>query len=304
MNKNKIVVTGGSGMVGKSLRDILPEAIYLSSSDYDLTSESDVKKMYNDLKPNVVIHLAAKVGGIMDNISKPEEYFTDNVLMNTLLVKYARINKVERFIGILSTCIYPDVVDEYPMTEDQLHEGPPATTNFSYGYAKRSLAVQIDACNKQHGTNYQYLIPSNLYGEYDKFGDNSHFVSALIKKIHQAKSVCENKISLFGTGAPLRQFMYSSDLALVIKRCIEENVYKSFNVANTQNLSIDEIARIALKACDAENFDIIYDTSKPDGQFRKDVSNELINSIFPDFKPTSLYHGIKSTYSILKTKWR
>jgi GDP-L-fucose synthase len=304
MEQNKIVVTGGSGMVGKSLKKIMPNAIYLSSADYDLTSERGVAQMYKDLQPEAVIHLAAKVGGIIDNINKPGEYFTDNVLMNTLLVEYARHNGVERFIGILSTCIYPDTMDSYPMTEEMLHQGPPTPTNFSYGYAKRSLAVQIDAYNKQYGTQYQYLTPCNLYGEYDKFGENSHFVAALIKKIHQAKSVNDDKITLFGTGTPLRQFMHSDDLAKIIKRCLDEEVYDSFNVATEQNLSIDDIARAAIRACKADKMKIEYDSTKPDGQFRKDVSIEKMKKIFPDFKPTRIYHGIGSTYSILEQSWK
>lgn len=304
MEKNRIVVTGGSGMVGKSLKKIMPNAIYLSSKDYDLTSERGVAQMYSDLKPNIVIHLAAKVGGIIDNINKPGEYFTDNVLMNTLLVEYARHSGVDRFIGVLSTCIYPDKVDNYPMTEDILHDGPPTPTNFSYGYAKRSLAVQIDAYNKQYGTKYQYLTPCNLYGEHDKFGENSHFVAALIKKIHHAKVLGEDKITLFGTGTPLRQFMHSDDLAKIIKKCIDDEIYESFNVAAEQNVSIDDIARTALRACDATGIKIEYDLSKPDGQFRKDVSIEKMKSLFPEFKATRLYHGIGSTYSILKQTWK
>lgn len=304
MEQNKIVVTGGSGMVGKSLKKIMPGAIYLSSKDYNLTTERGVAQMYHDLKPTVVIHLAAKVGGILDNINKPGEYFTDNVLMNTLMIEYARHNGVERFIGMLSTCIYPDKVESYPMSEEILHQGPPAITNFSYGYAKRALAVQIDSYNKQYGTKYQYLTPCNLYGEHDKFGENSHFVAALIKKIHQAKSTGEDKITLFGTGTPLRQFMHSDDLARVIKRCIDEDIYDSFNVATEQNVSIDDIARTALRACGADKMRIEYDNTKPDGQFRKDVSVEKMKSIFPDFTPTRLYHGIGSTYSILQQTWK
>jgi GDP-L-fucose synthase len=304
MEQNKIVVTGGSGMVGKSLKKIIPDAIYLSSKDYDLTSERGVALMYQELKPVVVIHLAAKVGGIIDNIKKPYTYFNDNILMNSLLVEYARFHGVERFIGILSTCIYPDVADSYPMKEEMLHQGPPTPTNFSYGYAKRCLAVQIDACNEEHGTKYQYLTPCNLYGEHDKFGENSHFVAALIKKIHQAKSTSEEKITLFGTGTPLRQFMHSDDLAKIIKNCLDEDVYDSFNVATEQNVSIDDIARTALRACDANHLKIEYDSTKPDGQFRKDVSIEKMKSIFPEFKATRLYHGIGSTYSILKQNWK
>lgn len=297
MEYKKILVTGGSGMVGKSLQELIPQASYISSKDCDLTNPIEVELLVKLHKPDAIIHLAAKVGGIIDNINKPAEYFDDNVLMNTLLVKSAYKYGVERFIGILSTCIYPDSVVRYPMVESMLHSGPPTPTNFSYGYAKRSLAVQIDAYNKQYGTKYQYLIPCNLYGEHDKYGENSHFVAALIKKIHNAKIAGENKITLFGTGKPLRQFMYSNDLAITIKRCIDEEIYDNFNVATKENISIDEIARIALKACDAEHIEIEYDSTKPDGQYRKDVDVTKFKGIFPEFENTKLEDGIRKVYT-------
>jgi GDP-L-fucose synthase len=296
---NKILVTGGSGMVGQSLKKYLPNATYISSKDYDLTSEIHVYQMFNNIKPNIVIHLAAKVGGIMDNITYPADYFDKNIIMNTLILKWAQQLNVERFIGILSTCIYPDVVETYPITEDMLHLGPPTKTNFSYGYAKRSLAVQIDAYNQQYGTNYQYLTPCNLYGEFDKYGDNSHFIAALIKKIHNAKINNESKITLFGDGSPLRQFMHSDDLAYVIKYCLDNNIYSNMNVAIDENLSITEMAKIALKACDAEHLTIEFDTTKPNGQYRKDVSIDLLKQKIPSFSPMKLEDGIKQTYNYL-----
>jgi GDP-L-fucose synthase len=297
MKDKNILVTGGSGMVGKSLKKLIPNALYISSKDCDLTNQIEVELLMKTYKPNIIIHLAAKVGGIIDNINNPAEYFDDNILMNTLLLKSAYKYGVERFIGILSTCIYPDKLDTYPMTEDMLHLGPPTPTNFSYGYAKRSLAVQIDVYNKQYGTKYQYLIPCNLYGEYDKYGDNSHFVAALIKKIHNAKINNNSKITLFGTGTPLRQFMHSNDLALIIKKCLDNNIYDNFNVATEENISINDITKIALKACNAEHINIEYDMTKPDGQFRKDVSIDKLKTIIPDFSPTPLFDGIKETYN-------
>lgn len=297
---NKILVTGGSGMVGKSLQELIPEASYINSKDCDLTNPIEVELLIKTHKPEAIIHLAAKVGGIIDNINKPAEYFDDNVLMNTLLLKSAHKYGVKRFIGILSTCIYPDIVEEYPMTEDMLHSGPPTPTNFSYGYAKRALAVQIDAYNKQYGTKYQYLIPCNLYGEYDKWGENSHFVAALIKKLAQADRNNEEIVKLFGTGKPLRQFMYSGDLARVIKYVIDNDVTESFNVSVDENLSIHEIAELTRKVYNKicplrpiKGFE--YDSTKPDGQYRKDVSNEKMLSLIPDFKFTSLEEGVKKT---------
>jgi len=297
--KNKrIIVTGGSGLVGNSLKKFLPEAIYLSSKDFDLRSESEVKQMYNELKPNIIIHLAAKVGGIIDNIEKPAEYFTDNVLMNTNLVNFSHKFGVERFIGILSTCIYPDTVSNYPMKEDDLHLGPPTKTNFSYGYAKRSLSVQIDAYNKQYNSKYQYLIPCNLYGIGDKDGEkNSHFVTSLIKKIFDAKIKKDNYINLFGDGNSLRQFMYADDFAKVIYHVLVKNIYESFNVATQENLSIKEMVKVALECCDATHLDVVWDVTKPNGQYRKDVDISKMKKLLPDFEPIKLSDGIKLVYN-------
>jgi GDP-L-fucose synthase len=293
----KILVTGGSGLVGKYLKKYLPNAIYLSSKDFDLTTEEGVKLMYLRHKPDIVIHLAAKVGGIIDNINKPAEYYTQNVMMNTLLIDYAKKLNVKRFIGILSTCIFPDVMETYPMKEEDLHLGPPTMTNFSYGYAKRSMAVQIDAYNKQYGTKYQYLTPCNLYGVGDKDHEaNSHFITALVKKIFDAKENNEESITLYGDGTPLRQFMFADDFAKIIYEVITNDIYDNFNVAGEENLSIKEMANIALQACDAENLEIKWDTDKPNGQHRKDVSIEKLKSLLPDFSPLKLSEGIKMVY--------
>lgn len=295
---SKILVTGGSGLVGNYLKKYLPNAIYLSSKDFDLTTEEGVKRMYLKHRPEIVIHLAAKVGGIIDNISKPAEYYTQNVMMNTLLVDYAKKLNVKRFIGILSTCIFPDVMETYPMKEEDLHLGPPTLTNFSYGYAKRSMAVQIDAYNKQYGTQYQYLTPCNLYGVGDKDHEtNSHFITALVKKIFDAKQNNEDSITLYGDGTPLRQFMFAEDFAKVIYEVITNDIYDNFNVAGEENLSIKEMANIALQACDAENLQIKWDTNKPNGQYRKDVSIEKLKSLLPDFSPLKLSEGIKMVYN-------
>lgn len=295
--REKILVTGGHGLVGSCLQNKLPQAIYLSSSDYDLTKENDVIKLFENHKPTCVIHLAARVGGIIDNIENPAEYFDDNILMNTLMLKYSKMNHVEKFIGILSTCIYPDQMEDYPMTEDDLHLGPPTPTNFSYGYAKRSLSVQIDAYNKQYGTKYQYLIPCNLYGIGDKDNEKkSHFLTALIKKIVDAKKNGERKIILYGDGTPLRQFLFADDLAKVIYEVYKHNITESFNVSSDENLSIKDITNLALSVCDASDFEVIWDQTISNGQFRKDVSNSKMKSILPNLKFLRLEEGIKKVY--------
>ena len=290
-------------MVGRSLKDIMPVAYYPTLEECDLTNRQRISDILSSYKPDTIIHLAAKVGGIMDNINKPADYFDDNILMNTNLVKESFRHGVEQFIGILSTCVYPDIVNQYPMTEDMLHQGPPTSTNFSYGYAKRSLAVQIDAYNKQFSTKYQYLIPCNMYGEYDKWGDNSHFVAALLKKIAIAEREKQDHITLFGTGAPLRQFMHSNDLAKVIKRCIDEDITESFNVAPNINYSIRTIAELALTEISPKYVKYIdFDIVSPDGQYRKDVSNEKMMKLMPDFFFTKLHEGLSLTYDRIKNR--
>lgn len=292
----KILVTGGTGQVGRELQALLPDAVFVSSKDYDLTNCGDVDQMIITHKPETVIHCAARVGGILDNINHQTEYFAENVLMNTLLVDACLKYNVPNFIGILSTCIYPDVVSSYPMTEDVMHDGKPTRTNFSYGIAKRAMATHIDAIREQHKKNYCYVIPCNLYGVHDKYNDRSHFIGALLKKIYEASERGEKKIVLFGTGQPLRQILYARDLARVLETMVIKEVYHNFNIANEDNLSIDSYARIVLKALGFEDWTIEYDSTKPDGQYRKDVSLGEFKKLFPEFKFTSLEEGIVEVY--------
>tara|TARA_R110002051_G_C8732413_1_gene498050 strand:- start:177 stop:1079 length:903 start_codon:yes stop_codon:yes gene_type:complete len=298
MNKN-ILVTGGSGQVGKELQHFLPNGYFISSKDYDLTREKYVSRLFKKNNFDTVIHLAAKVGGILDNVNNPTDYYSDNILMNTLLLNYSLKYNIKRFIGVLSTCIYPDTVEQYPLREEMLHAGPPTNTNFSYGIAKRGMAVHIDAINKQHNKQYCYITPCNLYGVYDKFDKRSHFVAALIKKIYEAKKANAKEINLYGTGTPLRQFMNARDFALIIKRMIDQDITESFNVASPDNMSIDCIAQIALDACDCSYMTINYDHTQPDGQYRKDVSTKKMYSVFPDLQFTQLNEGIKEVYNTL-----
>lgn len=296
----KILVTGGSGLVGRHLKEILPEATFISSKDYDLRSETQVRQLCEKGWDHIV-HLAARVGGIIENINFPAEFIEQNLLMNTLLLKYARLNGVPRVTAILSTCIYPDVSEKYPLKEEDLHKGEPQRTNFAYAIAKRSLAVQIDAYNQQYETKYNYLIPCNLYGEFDKVNENrSHYLTALLGKIIKAERIGKSEINLLGTGKPLRQFMYGGDLARTIKHCIEHDLTESFNVAVDENRSIREIAEIALQATGHADFALNFDQTSPDGQFRKDVSITRMKSFMPDFEFTPLKDGIKKVYQYYK----
>ena len=288
-----ILVTGGNGLVGRHLNDILPKALYVSSKDYDLIDRYQTDVMLDFYKPNVVINLAAKVGGILDNMNNPVQYLEENTLINTNLLRSCYNHDVDKVISMGSTCMYPDVLDEYPIKEDSIFDGSPPTENFAYAMSKRVMATQIDSYVKEYNKNWSYLIPCNLYGEYDKYEEHhSHFVSALIKKIYEA----ENDVEIWGTGKPLRQFMYAGDLARVIKYIIENNIKGNFNVAPNYVHSIEEITKIGLKACSKEDLKINYNNTKPDGQYRKDVDSSKLMSVLKDFEFTSLEEGIRRVY--------
>ncbi|MFH1581720.1 MAG: GDP-L-fucose synthase [Pseudomonadota bacterium] len=294
----KLLVTGGTGLVGNALKKLSPDAVYLSSRDFDLTKEDQVIAMYEKYRPEKVIHLAARVGGILDNKRYQAEYFYQNILMNTYVVHYAYKYGVKRLVGFGSNCAYPDKVSSYPIKEDQLSDGPPAITNFSYAAAKRALLAQIQAYRSQYNCDFFALIPCSLYGPHDNFDEeNSHFIASLIRKIHQAKSRNMKAIKLFGSGKPLRQFMFAEDLAKLVLILLEKyDGAGPLNIAASENLSIKEIAEIALKATGSEDLEISFDPSMPDGQFRKDLSAAKLSKYLGDFRLTSLEDGLKETY--------
>ncbi|MDA9049273.1 NAD-dependent epimerase/dehydratase family protein [Gammaproteobacteria bacterium] len=295
----KVLITGASGMVGRELEKLIPDAYCPSSSELDLMDSNAVKVYMDKGKFDYVIHLAAYVGSLHDNIDNRTLYFDKNILMNTIVTKYSYESGVKNFLGILSTCIYPDNVTSFPIKEESLHDGAPHADLMSYAYAKRSHAVQLTAYKEAYGVNYNYLIPCNLYGLVsEEHKGRSHFVNDLIQKIIVAKRSNQNHITLFGDGSPLRQFMYSGDLARVIKTFVDEQHTQSFNVAPDLNLSVNDIALVALNACDAKYMTIKYDASKPNGQQRKDVDTVILKSCMPTIKFRDLATGIKNIYDI------
>jgi len=300
----ELLVTGGSGLVGHALQKLWPDAIYISSKEYDLTKEKDVKAMFIKYQPDHVIHLAAKVGGIIDNINHPAEFLHQNVLINSYVIHYAHKYNVKKLITTLSNCAYPDVAKRYPLTEDQLHDGLPAPTNLAYGYSKRLLDIQIKSYRKQYHCHFSSAIPCSIYGPYDKFGEqNSHFLAALIKKIYDAKKTDTHSIQLLGTGKPLRQYIYSEDVAKILIKLLEMyDEEDPINIAPEENLSIKEIATIALHATHSPHITIQFDTSSPDGQYRKDLSNKKLFNTIGNFEFTPLSEGIKKTYQWLTQK--
>ncbi len=300
-NKKKVIlITGGSGLLGRYTSDIM-DGIYLSSKDGDLTNLEQTEAIFEKYKPTIVVHYAARVSGIISNINDKVGHFNENILMGTNVLKCCLKYNVDHFIGMLSTCIFPDKLSDsvYPMEINSLHSGLPCPTNLEYGYAKRCLDIQVKAYNSQYKKRWNNVVPPNLYGIYDQFEnhDKAHFVTALLKKIKSAKDNNESSITLFGTGQPLRQFLFAKDLARAIKFIIDNDIREDVIIAPPENISIKQIAEIALKSCDAEHLEIKFDPTKPDGQYRKDVKNS--DNLLPNFQFTKLEDGLKETFQYI-----
>jgi len=294
----KILVTGGSGFLGKNLQQKQPDWIYISSKEYDLLSPRECIRMLQENKPDAILHLAGKVGGIKANKENQATFYYQNMMMNTNIIESAYQYGVKRVLSSLSTCAFPNIVKDYPFAEADIFDGPPAKTNFSYGYTKRALHVQTLSYRKQYGVNYSTFCPSNIYGPEDHFDlERSHFIPALVKKLHDAKE--GQTLEFWGTGKPLRQQLYVKDLVKIIPMLLEKhNSSLPIIVSPNENLSISKMIEIAIKTI-KKDVDVVYN-NKLDGQYRKDGSNSEFLSLVGDFKFTNFEDGFKSTYEWYK----
>jgi len=280
-------------MVGHALRRIIPDAIFVSSKNFDLRSVEQTETMFAMYEPEQVIHLAAKVGGIKANMENLGDFYRDNIMINTNILESARKYKTGKVLSLLSTCIYPDKVS-YPLTEEQIHKGPPHQSNYAYAHAKRMLDVQSRAYRAQYGCNFITAIPNNLYGENDNYDlEDSHVIPAIMHKMHLAKQQ-GGSVTLWGDGSPLREFTYSKDLAEILLFLLEHyDDPQPINVGNTGEHSIKEVAELIAAYVDYDN-QIDWDTSKPAGQLRKPSSNKRLlelgwrQSMYTDFKVSLL----------------
>lgn len=274
----------------------------MGSRDCDLTNFDEVLLMLEEQAPDAIIHLAARVGGIKDNAENQAEYFDTNVQINTNLIRAAHRCGIERILASLSTCAFPDKCESYPYSERTLFTGPPALTNFSYGFSKRMLHVQCMSYRKQHGRNYSTFCPSNIYGPHDNFDlESSHFVAALIRKVAHRTI---DDITMWGTGEPLRQQLFVNDLAELMPLLLDKhNGNEPLIVAGDENLSIAEMC-YTLTAVINEKINFKFN-NKLDGQFRKDGNNELLKSMLPTtFSFTKFAEGIEQTYEWYKSSTR
>jgi GDP-L-fucose synthase len=291
----KILVTGGSGLVGKAIQQICTDdAVFVSSKDFNLLNESDVHIMFETHKPTHVIHLAGKVGGVGINLKKPVDFFEENIIMNTLILKYANLYNVDRLIAFMSTCIFPNDV-EYPLQPQKMHLGEPHFSNFGYAYAKRMLDVQLKAYQTQYNRDWFAIIPTNIYGPYDNFNlEESHVIPALIHKCHLAK---ENNtpLKIWGTGSAIREFIHSHDVAKLTIALLDNYTSTSpIIVSTSQQTSIKEVVELIVKHMNFEG-EIVFDDAQPEGQQRKPSDITPLLNLFSNYEYVSIDSGLQTT---------
>lgn len=298
------MVTGGSGLVGSGIRMYVDQSearpdeewVYLSSKDGDLRDRKDTEAIFEKYKPTHVIHLAAKVGGLFANLSQKVEFFRENILINDNIMECCRIYKVQKLVSMLSTCIFPDKTT-YPIDETMLHDGPPHPSNEGYAYAKRLIDTMNRAYAEEYGCNFTSIIPTNIYGPHDNFSiQNGHVIPGLIHKCYLAKKN-GTPFEIWGSGTPLRQFIYSRDLAELTVWVMRE-----YHSPEPITLSVDEEAEVSIKdvalsVAKAMKFegDVIFDATKADGQFKKTAANKKLRGLRPDYKFVSIDDGIQKS---------
>lgn len=296
----KILVTGGNGFLGSHLvRKLLKKGISKknilipSSSQYDLRQKNICKKLTKGI--DMVIHLAANVGGIGYNQVRPGNLFYDNVLLGVHMMEEARKNKVKKFVSIGTVCAYPKYT-KVPFKEEDLWEGYPEETNAPYGIAKKVLLVQGQAYRNQYDFNAIYLLPVNLYGPGDKFDPKkSHVIAALIKKFFDAKRNNLPEVVVWGTGKATREFLFVEDAADAIILASEKyNKADPVNIGSSFEISIKEVAGLIKKIVKFEG-NIIWDSSKPDGQPRRKLDTSRAKKEFGFKSKVNFEEGLKKT---------
>ncbi len=300
LTEKRITVTGGAGFLGSRVVEKLRaagagEVFVPRSRDYDLTDMAAVRRLYSDAKPQVVIHLAAVVGGIGANRANPGKFFYDNLLMGAQLMEEARKSGVEKFVATGTICAYPKFTP-VPFKEDDLWNGYPEETNAPYGLAKKMLLVQAQAYRAQYGFNAIFLLPVNLYGPGDNFDPgSSHVIPALIKRFLAAAQAGENEVTVWGTGKATREFLYVDDCAQGI--CLAAARYdkpEPVNIGAGFEISIKDLAGVIARLTGLTG-KIAWDASKPDGQPRRMLDTTRAFSEFGFKARTRFEEGLKNT---------
>jgi GDP-L-fucose synthase len=298
--EQRVIVTGGAGFLGsfvveqlraKGCRDIFVPR----SKNYDLVQMDAVRQLYSDRTPDMVIHLAARVGGIGANQANPGKFFYDNLMMGTQLIEVGRQRGLKKFVGLGTICAYPKFAS-IPFKEDDIWNGYPEETNAPYGLAKKMMLVQSQAYREQYGFNSIVLFPVNLYGPRDNFDlETSHVIPALIRKCVTAKEAGQPALTLWGDGSPTREFLYVEDAAEGILLAVEHyEGSQPVNLGTGEEVTIRDLATMIAREADFAG-QINWDTTKPNGQPRRCLDVSRAKQLFGFQAKHTLREGLKKT---------
>lgn len=291
----KLLVTGSDGLVGSAIRRLNPaDAFFATREKADLTEFSATMKLFEKVQPTHVVHLAAVVGGIGGNLMHSGDFFRKNILINANVLEAARVAGVQRLVSFMSTCIFPNDAP-YPLSVENLHDGPPHPSNFGYAYAKRMLEVQTRAYKAQWGLEFNVAIPTNIYGPHDNWNlVEGHVVPSLIHRCFLAKAKGES-LSVWGSGNPLREFIYSDDVARLALWLIHEKaISEPLILTSGIETSIRELVGYVVESLDFQG-EVCFDSTKPDGQMRKPSNDEPLRALDPPGSFVTLKEGIQKT---------
>jgi len=299
----RVLVTGAHGFVGHNLMNLLREMqnetefeiLAPSRKELDLTKEEQVAAYFKTNKPHVVLHLAGKVGGILANKTHPGDFFYQNIMMGTLVMHYSHLYGAEKVVALAAGCGYPKMLP-VPYTEEDFWRDLPDENSIGYSMAKKNLIIQSWTYREQYGFNSVVLLPANLYGPYDNFDlETSHVVPALIRKFIEAKERGDDKVVVWGTGVASREFLYSVDTAQAIIDMAERvNETGPFNLGTGTETTIRELIETIRELTEFEG-DIVWDTSKPNGQPRRFYDMSKFKEAVGYVPSTSIEEGLKST---------
>jgi GDP-L-fucose synthase len=299
-SQKKVIVTGGAGFLGSFVVKKLTERgcgeiIVPRSKEQDLRDRDVIVRLYEQNRPDIVIHLAAVVGGIGANRVNPGRFFYDNAIMGIQLMEYARLYNVQKFVALGTVCAYPKITP-LPFQEDDLWNGYPEETNAPYGLAKKMLLVQAQAYRQQYNFNAIYLLPVNLYGPRDNFDlDSSHVIPAMIRKCIEAKAAGKSEMTLWGDGSPTREFLYVEDAAEAILLATERyDGAEPVNLGSGQEISIHELAHLIAEEVGFTG-SVIWDTTKPNGQPRRCLDVHRAKKLFGFSAAHPFKEGIRKT---------
>ncbi len=297
----KVLLTGGGGFLGQyvvsRVRNLGCGEVFIPrQAEYDLTRMEDVVRMYEDSRPQVVVHMAAKVGGIGFNRERPAECFYDNLMMGIQTMEQARRFSVEKFVAVVTVCAYPKDAPTMPLREEDLWSGYPEETNAPYGLAKKMLIVQAQTYRQQYGFNAISLLPANLYGPGDNFDPaSSHVIPALIKKCIEAKERGDGEVEVWGTGKASREFLYVDDCAEGIVLATERyDGEQPVNIGSGREVTIRELAETIARLTGFEGR-LVWDASKPDGQPRRNLDTSKAQKEFGFKNRTTFEEGLRNT---------